>query len=144
MPLQELMTLLEGVHMPCDFEVRQGDKWNNESHRAEYRDYFRARMGKEYWYGISMFIPQDFPEHKNRNVVLQWHASPDLRLGEVTRSPVLAFRFQNGNMKITLRHSTERIQKSNNGINKLIHEMNNFTKGIWNDFIINTKWSYKG
>lgn len=124
------------------FELRQGDKWR-DTFRSEYKDIFAATMGKEYWYGISMLIPSDFPEHDNRNVVMQWHATRDKYLGESSRSPVLAFRYRSGILSITVRHSSKQIQNSNDGIHKVIYEQHNYTKGVWNDFIINSKWSYE-
>lgn len=121
------------------FELRQGEKWKN-SYRSEYMELFNASYDKEYWYGISIYIPSSFPIHDNRNVIMQWHAQPDI--GEVSRSPVLSFKYINGNLLFDVRHSTKKIQERNDAQIIPIGEIQSFEKGKWADFIINVKWSY--
>ena len=109
------------------FEVREGDqRINPESGKISYRSelsekpIFKAIMGKDYWYGFSMYIPQDFPKHGNRLVIGQWHASPDAEMGEVNRSPVLSQRYKRGKFYVSVRYSSQEIQKSNDGIKKRV------------------------
>lgn len=77
------------------FEVRDSDyrinKKGEKSSRAELSTQKPTLIGKEYWYGFSLFIPSDFPIEDNRLVIGQWWAPPDKT--EVNRSPALALRF---------------------------------------------------
>jgi len=129
------------------FELRKGDLFINngkpDGFRSELKDKFRAQMGKEYWYRFSMFIPIDFPIHRNRLILSQWHGVAEYELGEVSRSPVLAQRFSEGKFYITLRYSEQKVQTSNNGIKKRIYKTKDLKLGIWNDFIYHINWSYQ-
>lgn len=127
------------------FEVRKGDyrisKSGSKSSRAELSTEKMAEIGNEYWYALSMFIPEDFPIEDNRLVLAQWWAEPDL--GEYSdRSPILAMRFRNGKFYISLRTSSEKIMKEN-GKEIVLYESTDFALGKWKDFIFQIKWSYK-
>ena len=132
------------------FEVRQGDerispRSGMTSYRSELneRPIFTAAMGKDYWYGFSMYIPEDFPETNSRLNIGQWHASYDEELGEIKRSPILSQKYKRGKFYVNVRYSSQEIQKSNDGIKKLILETRNMQKGVWHDFIYHVKWSYR-
>jgi hypothetical protein len=86
------------------FELRKGDEigWDQDS-RAELKDDFNAPLNKEIWYGISLFIPDDFPELEKDCIVIQWHGDHDE--GETARSPVLAVRIENRELFINSRTS---------------------------------------
>lgn len=130
------------------FEVRKGDAYvsrRKASFRAELdgRNVFKAKMGEEYWYGFSMFMPIDFPVHANRLVIGQWHATHDVETDEVKRSPVLSQRYSNGIFYVKVRHSSDKVQTSNDGEKDTLYKTNSFEKSVWHDFIYHIKWSYK-
>lgn len=133
------------------FEVRKNefaleeDRTNGPhgSNRAELKEQFTASTGQSYRYSFSSFIPTDFPIQDNRLVIAQWRATDDPEEEGAARSPLLAVRYQDGTLRVTLRHSAERIQKENDGKQVILYEQKNFPKGIWHDFVFHVKWSYQ-
>lgn len=132
------------------FEVRENefaieeDRTNGPhgSNRAELREKFTASIGQTIWYGLSTFIPSDFPIHENRLVIAQWRATDDPGEDPAARSPVLAHRYVNGTLRFTLRHSAERIQKDNDGRQVILYEERQFPRGRWHDFVHQVRWSH--
>ena len=127
------------------FEVREGDAYvspRKTSYRSELsaREVFRATMGKEYWYGFSMYMPTDFPDHDNRLVIGQWHATEDI--GDIKLSPVLSQRYKEGRFYVQICFSPEKVQRSD-GTKKTLYSTHSFKKGVWHDFVYHVKWSYR-
>jgi hypothetical protein len=134
------------------FELRPGDQWEGASSYRDGPDQFRtelsghrnftATMGKDYWYGFSMLIPADFPHAAVTQVIIgEWHDVADQ--GEISRSPVLAQRYEYSVFRVQLYYSSQEIQRSDSGIRKVIYDDYHFKKGVWHDFIYHIKWSYE-
>ena len=123
------------------FELRKGDEigWDQDS-RAELKDDFNAPLNKEIWYGISLFIPEDFPELEKDCIVIQWHGDHDE--GETARSPVLAVRIENRELFITSRTSEQKIQTNNRGPSTTHFTLNDFPRNEWLDFVVEVIWSH--
>ncbi|MBU6953472.1 polysaccharide lyase [Hahella sp. HN01] len=130
------------------FEIKEGDIFikdgEKDGFRAELKDPIRARMNETYWYSFSMFIPRDFPVHKNRLVLGQWHAESDSEQEDsLGRSPVLSQRFVDGQFYIQSRHSDVKIQTTTETAKHKLYKTRPFTLGEWNDFVYQVHWSYK-
>ena len=123
------------------FELRKGDEigWDQDS-RAELKDDFNAPLNKETWYGISLFIPEEFPELEKDCIVIQWHGEHDE--GEASRSPVLAVRVENSKFYITSRTSKQKIQNNNRGPSTTHFTLNDFPRNEWLDFVVEVIWSH--
>lgn len=128
------------------FELRNGDKWlskGGSSLRSEIETRERPRMNSERWYRFSLMLPQDFPIEDNRLVLAQWHGVDKKYLGESARSPVMAFRYSSGTFSITMRHSAERIVRNADAVpSKELFETKSLSLDAWNDFVVQTRWSY--
>jgi hypothetical protein len=129
------------------FELKSGEGWVNhgeKTFRSEISTNTFAPIFSEQWYGFSLLIPNDFPIEKNRTVIVQWWSPTKKELDEKGKSPALAFRFENATLYANVKTSPERVVKETTPIT--IHELfsiADFPKGSWQDFIVNTKWSYK-
>jgi hypothetical protein len=123
------------------FELRKGDEigWDQDS-RAELKDGLNVPLNKKIWYGISLFIPGDFPELEKNCIVIQWHGEHDE--GEASRSPVLAVRVENRNLFITSRTSKQKIQNNNRGPSTTHFTLNDFPRNEWLDFVVEVIWSH--
>jgi hypothetical protein len=81
--------------------LRASDPEVNGGQRAEFSDGRKGtkiEMEKEYWYGLSIFIPGEFAAPTKSNAVLfQWHTQ------QGGPSPVLAIRAGSGHWIITMR-----------------------------------------
>jgi hypothetical protein len=109
--------------------LRASDPEVNGGQRAEFSDsgkITRIEMEKDYWYGLSIFIPEDFAAPTKSNAVLfQWHTQ------QGGPSPVLAIRAGSGDWIIT-GNATEK---------RRILARLPFEKGRWTDWVIHARWS---
>lgn len=109
--------------------LRASDPEVNGGQRAEFSDSpkdTKIEMEKEYWYGLSIFIPGDFAAPTKSNAVLfQWHTQ---RSGP---SPVLAIRVKDDNWLIT-GNATEKRRT----LAKIP-----FEKDRWTDWVVHVRWS---
>lgn len=125
------------------FELRSGEKYTSRRGSVTYRSEIdtndSVQPGSTQWYGLSIYIPKDFPIENNRLVMGQWYADSDP--GEISRSPAMAQRFVGGRFYVTVRHSAERIQKTD-GKEEVIYQTEGLQLGKWNDFVYQVKWSY--
>lgn len=109
--------------------LRASDPEVNGGQRAEFSDspkITRVEMEKEYWYGLSIFLPDEFVAPTKSNAVLfQWHTQ------QSGPSPVLAIRAGKGDWIITgnateKRRTLARIP---------------FEKNRWTDWVVHVRWS---
>lgn len=135
------------------FEVREGDYWrgtsftgdvDNKRNRSEFsEDHYRLPQGQDQYYGYSIYLPEDFPDKDNWEIFTQWHGRPDQYLNEIWRSPILAMRYGNNGIYFTIRYSAEKVQYENDGTRLEIVRIENFQKGVWHDFVVHLRWSYR-
>ncbi|RBP44195.1 polysaccharide lyase-like protein [Roseimicrobium gellanilyticum] len=111
--------------------LRASDPETNGGQRAEFSDGKRItkiEMEKEYWYGLSIYIPEDFVAPTKSNAVLfQWHTQ------QGGPSPVLAIRAQAENWLITGNPSPTEKKRT-------LARMP-FEKGRWTDWVVHVRWS---
>ena len=85
-------------------------------------------MGKAYWYGLSIFVPDDFhAPTKSDAVLFQWHTQ------QSGPSPVLAIRVKGGHWKITDDATEKRRTLAKIPL----------VKGKWTDWVVHVRWSSK-
>lgn len=109
--------------------LRASDPEVNSGQRAEFSDGKRmtkVEMEKDYWYGLSIYLPEEFAAPKESNAVLfQWHT----QVGGP--SPVLAIRVREGEWLIT-GNATEK---------KRTLAKIPLVKGRWVDWVVHVRWS---
>lgn len=130
------------------FELRKNEYWKDITGNHTFRSEIDARdkpaMGSEKWYRFSIRLPEDFPIEDNRLILAQWHGADKWWLGEKNRSPVLAFRYRNGEFNIRLMHSAERIIKDVDNVPfEKLFKTKIFPLNEWHDFVIQARWTYK-
>ncbi len=113
--------------------LRNTDPETNGGQRSEFSDGRRStkiEMGKDYWYGLSIFVPEDFQSRSESNAVLfQWHTQ------QGGPSPVLAIRILGDEWLITGNAvATEK---------KRVLARLPLVKGRWVDWVVHAKWSEK-
>ncbi|MGV3660946.1 MAG: polysaccharide lyase [Prosthecobacter sp.] len=111
--------------------LRSSDPEVNGGQRAEFSDGKRMtkiEMEKDYWYGLSIFVPEDFKAPAKSNAVLfQWHTQ------QGGPSPVLSIRV-NGEGWLINGNATEKRR----ALARLPLE-----KGKWTDWVVHVRWSAK-
>ena len=99
-------------------------------------------MNSVRWYALSLYLPTDFPKEHNWLVMGPWHGCDKRHLGEASRHPVMAFRYDSGRFYLTLRHSTERIILDDDAPAQInLFETESYPLGQWNDFVVQAKWT---
>jgi len=128
------------------FELRGNEVWNHRggpSYRSEIDTGDTPPMNSVRWYRFALWLPRDFPIEDNRLILFQWHGADKKYLGEASRSPVLAFRYQGGVFSLTMRHSPERIVRDPDRVpSETLFKTVDFPLGVWNDFVVEAKWSF--
>lgn len=92
------------------------------------------------WYRFSVYLPESHKRDPAAEIIAQWHATPDA--GEVFRGPVLSLHSRDGEWQIISRHSSEKIQTSNNAERKRLWRAP-YQTGVWTDFIFQTSWDWQ-
>lgn len=111
--------------------LRASDPEVNGGQRAEFSDGKRItkiEMEMDYWYGLSIFVPEAFKAPSKSNAVLfQWHTQ------QGGPSPVLSIRV-NGEGWLINGNATEKRRT-------LAHLP--LEKGKWTDWVVHVRWSAK-
>ena len=109
----------------------------------------QAKLGQEYWYGFSIYFPNDWTEDNIWEIVAQWHGVPDKSLGEAYRNPVMAFLSDGTKLKITniwdAAPNTQAARKSrkskyDGGVTLWEGPIR---KEQWTDWVVHVKWSFE-
>lgn len=105
----------------------------------------RADVGKEYWYGFSILLPEDYAADRIWEIVAQWHGVPDFDAGENWRNPVMALSTTNGRWDWVSRWDAKRNtfesgKRQYGGTRN--YDLGPYRKGVWTDWVVHIKWSY--
>jgi hypothetical protein len=105
-----------------------------------------SQVGKEYWYGFSIFLPDDYVPDKVWEIVAQWHGVPDFKIGEDWRNPVMALSTTGGKWGLVSRwdakpNTFENGKRRYGGTKN--HDLGPYRKGAWTDWVVHVKWSYR-
>ena len=111
-------------------------------------------LNQEYWYGVRIYLPEDWQSSNTRDIILQWHAKPDTDLGETYRSPPLALVIGDGSAGVGQKYLVS-LKSDKRRLTKPKGERRRFTKkeffdigtitgdlGQWTDWVVHLKWSY--
>jgi hypothetical protein len=151
--IQRERTIVRAGADALRFEIRPGEQWlkgegrlGHGSHRTEVHDVYRARMGQEYWYGFSIYIPTSLAVRDTRLVIGQWHGQRDTRFDEHPRSPLLVQRYRDGRFYIQVRWSAILVQTTETvdlpNAKRTLYEDRAFPRDRWVDFVYHVKWSF--
>jgi hypothetical protein len=105
-----------------------------------------AEIGKEYWYGFSIFLPDDYIPDRIWEIVAQWHAVPDFKQGEQWRNPVLALSTTGGRWGWVTRWDAKRNtfesgKRQYGGQREF--DLGPYQRNVWTDWVVHVRWSYK-
>ncbi len=95
----------------------------------------------EGWFGMSVFLPSDFIKDPIPEIIAQWHAYPDLELGEQWISPPLALTIKNDRYFATMIYSSAKVTHSGNWTVKEF-DLGPVEKNKWTDWAFRINWSY--
>ncbi len=104
-----------------------------------------SKVGREYWYGFSIFLPEDYVADGIWEIVAQWHGVPDFDIGENWRNPVMALSTRGGKWSLVNRWDAKANtfaggKRKYGGARR--HDLGAYRRGVWTDWVVHVKWSY--
>lgn len=127
------------------FIVNRDDPNVRKSKRAELR-LSGTTMGEHYWYGFSVFVPGDWTPSPAPVTAVQWHAVPDVLIGELGQSPALRLLVRDDQWMIANRWDPARVSRSLWGFSRqgaaAILWSAPLDRGRWTDWIFHVRWSF--
>lgn len=106
------------------------------------QNYMYQEIGKEYWYGFSVYIPTDFVIDSDPEMFAQFHGTPDV--GESWRWPFAGLEIVENHYELRLRWDAHFITKDAKFDGEEYYSFGNVTsdKGKWTDWVFNVHWDY--
>ena len=118
------------IHKGDKAEKSPGSKTSERAELLERKD-LGPQEGKDYSYSFSMYLPKDFPIVPTRLVLAQWKQDDEYDKA-IVDNPILALRYVNGKLYITLQTDEEK---------RKIFETEEEIRGKWLDFKFNIKFT---
>lgn len=122
------------------FELRDGDCFTAVPHdpsqgwddctrdreRTELREKWDAELHRDVWYGISLFIPEDYPYMYPKQIFLQWHGGP---------GPTVYFQLNRDRFLVNILTEVGETTTQYDLGTELLEP------GRWHDIVVNAVWS---
>jgi len=125
-------------------ELRRSDPDVKASKRAEFRA-SAAEFGKTYWYGFSVFIPEDWQIDPLPVTLAQWHGVPDKLLLEQGRTPPLRLAIVGGEVAVVSHWSDKRVNQmpfsAFTADGSAVLWRAPLVTGQWTDWLFKVRWS---
>lgn len=122
--------------------LRRADPMRSKGKRSELAVPYVFSLAKDYWVGFSVFLPEDWKEDFQGDVVTQFFATEDRHLGERPRSPALALRIKKGSWVITNRYDPSPVTVSNSAPQRIVWQ-GRFRRRTWTDWAFHLRFSFK-
>ncbi|MFH2010594.1 MAG: polysaccharide lyase [bacterium] len=122
--------------------LRRSDPMRSKGKRSELMVPGHFDLGKEYWYGFSVYLPKDWQEDFQGEVVTQWFATRDRHLGERPRSPSLALRIKKRSWIVNNRWDPNPLSVGNTAPKEKLYK-GDYERGVWTDWVFQVHWSYR-
>ncbi|MBN1671939.1 MAG: heparin lyase I family protein [Kiritimatiellae bacterium] len=103
-------------------------------------------IGREYWYGFSIYLPADYAPDNIWEIVAQWHGCPDFEIGEDWRNPVMALDTRRGIWSIVNRWDAKRNTFESGARvydGSVDWDLGRYQREKWTDWVFHVKWSYQ-
>lgn len=132
-------------------ELARSGKWcskavlnrltSNTSFRSEFvLAPIRLQPGVEYFYGFSIYLPEDYVSDPIWEIVAQWHSTPDSD-AEGSLNPPLSLQTQNGEWRLYTIWDDAKITVKDEYDGAKQYDLGPYTTGKWTDWVFNIKWS---
>jgi len=138
---------IDGGHS-IRFILNRSDPKVSGSMRAEIansKDENKDPVGSERWYKINTYIPNDWIKDTEREIVVQWHATPDRWRDdkyEDWRSPPLSIQINGNDWEIETRWDSRPVTPDNDCEGYETIWKGPIQRGEWTQWVIHVKWNY--
>lgn len=128
------------------FTLHRDDPLVSDGKRAELHIKKLGEIGdgRDYWYGFRTYLPADWENDHQYEVVAQWKGRRDdeAEAAEDSKSPALALRVRGKQWYITNRWDPRLITPKNSAPRATLWR-NDLDIGVWTTWIVHARWSYK-
>ena len=101
-----------------------------------------VKPGQDYWYGFSVYLPNDFVSDNIWEIVAQWHSTPDPGAEvDAALNPPLSLQTQNGIWMVSTIWDSKPVTDKKAYGGKLMHNLTKYQTGRWTDWVFHVKWS---
>jgi hypothetical protein len=132
-------------------EVKRSGKYaiksvlNRATSATSYRTEFavasqKLTQGGEYWYGFSIYLPNDFAADPIWEIVAQWHSRPDSD-AEATLNPPMSLHTENGIWRVNTIWDTNKTTVRETYTGQVSYKLGPYQKGKWTDWVFHVKWT---
>ena len=125
------------------FTLNKNDPLVKGGKRAELKQRGVALKGSEYWYGFSVYLPNDWVEDTASEIVAQWHDIPDVWFGETWRRPPFSLSINGKNWRIGNAWDPKIVTDKNNVAGSEMLWSGPFEREVWTDWVFHVKWSHQ-
>ncbi len=104
-----------------------------------------VQMGSEYWYGFRVFIPKDWRQDPQGNILAQWHGLNGLTQEPGAKyNPPLALDVVGDQWLAEVHWNSLGIDSAPKapGAGSKSYLLGTITPGTWTDFVVHAKWSF--
>jgi hypothetical protein len=113
------------------------------SYRTEARVPGSMEIGKEYWVGVSIYLPEDHKPSDTWEILLQAFRSPDDWATYNQSNPVFSLAILNDSWNAAIRYNPVPNGGQDDGQKTALSKsLGKYKTGVWTDFVFNWKWAY--
>lgn len=125
------------------FELNKSDPIVANGKRAELVFKTNSTLKLERWYGFSNYLPGDYEEDTDPDIVAQWHEIPDFKVGETWRVPPIALRIQNGKWMLNIQWAKLQVNTQETISGKEMFDFGHCVTSKWADWVFHIKFSWE-
>lgn len=125
------------------FQLSKTDPIVANAKRSELVFKNNERLKVERWYTFSNFLPSDYTEDNDPDIVAQWHEIPDFALGEGWRAPPIALRIQDGRWLLYVKWAKAKVNTDKLLSGEKCYDLGRYEIDRWTDWVFHIKFSWK-
>ncbi|MES9830710.1 MAG: heparin lyase I family protein [Candidatus Thiodiazotropha sp. DIVDIV] len=124
--------------------INKGKSYRNELSMRSAA--FKAQYNIAYKYEFRTYLPSDYRNDQNQEIIIQWHAKPDKDINEDYRSPPLSISTINNNYYLEKRWDNKKVtfdrnhKKRYSGYERV--KLDKIIPGKWENWEVYINWSY--
>jgi len=100
-------------------------------------------IGKEYWVGMSIYLPEDWVTDYTKEIIAQIHSWPDKNLGEGWRNPPIALMVDGDQWLMRIRADSKPLTKMGQyELDTTYADLGTIKRGEWTDWVFRIKYRY--
>jgi hypothetical protein len=113
------------------------------SYRTEVRVPGNQEMGREYWVGVSIYLPEDHVPSDTWEILLQAFRSPNGWSTYNLSNPVFSLAIIDDAWNAAIRYNPVPNGGKDDGQKTALNKsLGKYKRGAWTDFVFNWKWAY--